>query len=84
MVLSFLPESLTKQMRIENEAEQRKTKKRYHELKDLMSKNPDYVPSVDDRYILQLNRGSYLSLIQDRNVLISCIIYGRRDAPLRP
>ena len=83
MVLSFLPESLTKQMRIENKAEQRKTEKRYHELRDLMSKNPDYVPSVDDRYILQLNRGSYFALIQDRNVLLSCIVYGSLCAPLR-
>ena len=77
MVLAFLPESLTKSMRIENAAEQKKTRKRYEELRETMRKNPDYVPNVDDRYILQLNQGGYLSLICNHDVLVSCIIYGK-------
>ena len=76
MVLAFLPESLTKAMRIANAEEQKKTQKRYHEIRQTMRKNPDYVPSVDDRYILQLNQGDYISLICNRDVLVSCIIYG--------
>ena len=81
MVLAFLPESLTKPMRIANAAEHKKTQKRYEELRETMRKNPDYVPSVDDRYILQLNQGGYLSLIRNHDVLVSCLIYGRRLRP---
>lgn len=76
LVLAFLPESLTKAMRIANAEEQKKTKKRYQEIRETMRKNPDYVPSVDDRYILQLNQGDYFSLICNHDVLVSCIIYG--------
>ena len=76
LVLAFLPESLTKAMRIANAEEQKKTKKRYQEIRETMRKNPDYVPSVDDRYILQLNQGDYFSLICNYDVLVSCIIYG--------
>ena len=75
-VLVFLRESLTKQMRTENAAERKKSQARYHELKALMHVNPDYVPSIDDRYILELNQGSYLQLICKRDVLITCVMYG--------
>ena len=46
MVLLFLPESLTKDMRKENVEEMKKSQARYRELKALMKKNPDYVPSI--------------------------------------
>ncbi len=76
MVLLFLPESLTKDMRKENAEEMKKSQARYHELKALMKKNPDYVPSIDDRYVIELNQGGYFQLIQKRDVLIACLIYG--------
>ena len=76
MVLFFLKESLTKDMRVANEAERKKSRARYQELKAIIKSNSNYVPSVDDRYILRLNEGGYLSLITQKNILISCIIYG--------
>jgi hypothetical protein len=63
-------------MRKENEKEQKKSRKRYAELREIMKHNPDYVPSIDDRYILQLNQGDYLSLIKMHDVFWSCLMYG--------
>ena len=71
-----LKESLTPEMIKANKEERKSSQKRYHELKDIMHKNPDYVPSIDDNYIIQMNEGGYFDLIKKRDVLFSCFIYG--------
>lgn len=76
MVIAFLPESLPRATIKANQEERRKSHERYLQLKKTMHSNPDYVPSIDDRYVLQLNEGSYLDLIRKHDVLWSCIMYG--------
>ena len=76
MVIAFLPESLPRATIKANQEERRKSHERYLQLKKTMHSNPDYVPSIDDRYVLQLNEGSYLVLIRKHDVLWSCIMYG--------
>ena len=76
MVIAFLPESLPRATIKANQEERRKSHERYLQLKKTMHNNPDYVPSIDDRYVLQLNEGSYLDLIRKHDVLWSCIMYG--------
>ena len=60
----------------ENKEERKSSQRRYRELKDTMHKNPDYIPSVDDNYIIQMNEGGYIDLIKKRDVIFSCLIYG--------
>lgn len=72
----MFPESLTKEMRMENKREREKTKRRYDEIKDKMKKNKDYVLSVDDQYVIKLNEGSYVQLICQRDIFWSCFLYG--------
>lgn len=76
MVLFMFPESLPKKQREENAAERKKSHTRYLEIKATMKNNKDYVPSIDDRYIIQLNEGGYLQLIRKKDVFWSCMIYG--------
>ena len=59
-----------------NAEERKKSHKKYLELKAKMKANPDYVPSIDDRYIIQINEGGYLNLIQKHDVIWSTIMYG--------
>ena len=59
-----------------NKEERKSSQKRYLELKDTMHRNPDYVPSIDDNYVLQMNEGGYIDLIRKRDILFSCLIYG--------
>lgn len=59
-----------------NKVERKRSQKRYNELKEIMRKNHDYIPSVDDNYIIQINEGSYFDLIKKRDVLFSCLVYG--------
>lgn len=76
IVIFMFPESLTKEMRINNKKEKEKSHGRYLEIKKIMKTNKDYVPSIDDRYIIQLNEGGYYHLIRNRDVFWSCLIYG--------
>lgn len=76
MVLFMFPESLTKEMREENKKEKEKSYSRYLEIKQIMKTNKNYVPSSDDRYVLQLNEGSYLQLVCKHDVFWSCMVYG--------
>ncbi|KNB45334.1 protein zinc induced facilitator-like protein [Blastocystis sp. subtype 4] len=76
MVVFALKESLTRDMIKANAEERKKSHKKYLELKAKMKANPDYVPSIDDRYIIQINEGGYLNLIQKHDVIWSTIMYG--------
>ena len=76
MVIFMFPESLTKEMREANKVEKQKSHARYLEIKEIMKINKDYVPSIDDRYVIQLNEGGYLQLVCKHDVFWSCLIYG--------
>lgn len=72
----MFPESLTKEMREANKKEREKSYARYLQIKETMKTNKNYVPSIDDRYVIQLNEGGYLQLIKQKDIFWSCLIYG--------
>lgn len=63
-------------MREENKKERIKSKERYDAIKLKMKTNKDYVPSIEDQYIIKLNESSYLQLICQKDIFWSCFIYG--------
>ncbi|KAK8792929.1 hypothetical protein WA158_005093 [Blastocystis sp. Blastoise] len=70
------PESLCRKDIIKAEEMKQHNKKKVQTIKEKMSKDPNYVPTVYETHLIAITKDTYWDMIKQKDVVLTCLFYG--------